>query len=499
MVFPPWHLDGLAWLALAPMLYVLRAETNAARGGLLGWVFGIAAAAVATGWLYGVLTHSYGLDRRIALAVMAGAIGFYTLFFGGFGVLTVWLERRWLPIPVAAAVAWCSAEAGRARVAEGLPWLQYGHSQASHLAVIQLADLGGVLGLSFLLVFVNACVVEIGLALRSRNLRRALRDSLAVLLLVAAVLLYGSWRLRGFAAPDPGAGTIRAGLVQVATPQSERWKPDFRERNLARQLALTREAVAAGAELVVWSETAIDFLSAEMPDLWERIAQALGNTPDRYLLVGLPHERREGAVRQFTNAAALVDGTGRVVATYDKIHLVPIAEREPFWIERYERVRRLLAPMLQGEPYQPGTSSAPLPGAGTEFGALICFEAIYPDLARASVEAGAEVLVNLSNDGFFVADAAVAQHFVMTVFRAVEERRPLLRVANRGVGAVVDPAGRVLGRIEPHERRALVAEIVPEQNQTLFYHFGYALPYAINGLAVLGFIPIKTRRAAKAE
>jgi apolipoprotein N-acyltransferase len=147
--------------------------------------------------------------------------------------------------------------------------------------------------------------------------------------------------------------------------------------------------------------------------------------------------------------------------------------------------------MVIGTPYTAGDDPRPLALDGLRAGVLICFEAIYPDLARASVAAGADVLVNISNDGFFHVGGAEEQHFAGTVFRAVETRRPLVRVANLGAGALVDATGRVLQRVERRQRTMTVVEVTPRSGTTLFCAGGWILPWALGALALLGLIPLR--------
>ena len=490
-VFPPWGAPALAFIALVPILAVLRLEDRTWSGALLGWVFGFASGVAAAYWVYDVLISGYGIGPRSAFAFTVGTIGFQTSSFAFFGALAVRLRRGWLPPILAAPLGWCVAELLRTQALQGIPWLLYGHSLYASPVLIQAAEIGGVAGLSFALVLVNALLAEAALARRVRH--RALRRVAAAIALVAALAGFGAARMAALDTEGVGARSVAVGLVQTATTQAERWESDFRERNLERHLALTREAVAAGATVVVWSETAIDFLPSEEPDLPVRIAAALGHDPQRRLLTGAPFEDAEEV---YTNSALVYDGAGRLLGRYDKIHLVPFSEREPEWIDAVPGMRLRLRRMVLGTPYTAGDDPRPLALDGLRAGVLVCFEAIYPDLARASVAAGADVLVNISNDGFFQVGGAEEQHFAGTVFRAVETRRPLVRVANLGIGALVDATGRVLRRTEPGQRTATLVEVTPRSGTTVFCAGGWILPWALGALGLLGLI---SRRAGSGE
>ncbi len=490
-VFPPWGLDNFAWVALLPIFALLRVETSALRATLLAWVFALATGIGMVWWVFDALTDVYGLRRLVAGPAAAGWIGVYTLAWALVGPLAVRLRRGWLPPFCAAPIAWISAEWVRSSAFGGMPWMLLGHSQYQSPAVLQLAELGGVAGISLVLVAVNALLVEAALSMRGNG--RPAPWLLGALGLFVAVAGGGSLRLRAVEAWKPASTPVTVGLVHAATPQEERWNPSFRRATLDRQLELTRRAARAGATLIVWSETALDFSPAEEATLSGEIAAALGGE-GRWLLAGapLPVAGRAGT---FTNSAALFDSEGAITAHYAKERLVPVAEYEPAWLAQIPALQEPLEPVLRGFPYEAGRSHAPLSVAGLELGVLICFEAIFPELTRAAVDSGADVLVTISNDSFFPPRAGAEQHFAMAVFRAVETRRPLIRVANRGVSAVVQPSGRIEQRVETNEPVMRLAPISPRRSRTPYLLGGWALPWIVAGLACTCLVPRRTTQA----
>jgi apolipoprotein N-acyltransferase len=488
LVFPPAGLAGGAWFALVPLLALLRRAGSAARGLLLGGAFGLGAATLAVSWLPSSLRTGFGMAAWQAGALSAGLIVYTALWFGLFGALAARLRGGWLSPILALPAAWTAAELGRERLGDGLPWLLLGHSQHQSIQVLQLAELGGAAAVAAVLVAANACWLEalVGWwAGGERAGRRASGFAALGLGLVAAAHLGGTLRLASFDALSDGP-PVRMALIQAAVPQGERWVKAFRERNLERQLELTREAVAGGAELVVWSETSVDFVPDDLAPILRRVAEALGGDPDRELVLGVSLRRQEAGRERYTNAAILVGGDGAVRDSYDKIELLPIAESNPQLLLRIPGVRAALAPMLVGSPYTPGTDSSPLAARLAPAGVMICFETSHPHLGRASVERGAKLFLNLSNDAYFSTPGALEQHFAHAVFRAVESRRPLVRVANRGVGAVVEASGRVSLRVEPEQVRAVVVEVAPRSGSSLFLEGGFALPWLATALALAG-------------
>lgn len=489
LVFPPFDLHALAWVACVPLLLSLRGAPGLGAGLARGWLFGAAATLAATWWSTPSLVVGFGLAAPVAVGATAATMVVYGAFFGVFGTLVVALRGGWLPFVLAVPVAWTLSELLRAHALGGLPWLLLGHSQHAALPVLQLAEVGGVVGISAVLALANALAcLAVEAAWRGER-----RRALVALALFAAVPLAawgaGAARLAAWESGGEEAGDAAPiGVVQAALPQAERWTEAFRRRNLERHLELTREAVARGARIVVWGETAIDFELRERPELPGEIAAALGGDPGRQVVTGLPRtERRDGRVVR-RNSVAVFDGAGRMAAVYDKVRLLPFAESDPAWVDFVPLLRSALGPVMEGDPYLPGQSSAPLPTAAGPVGALVCFESIYPGLSRATVRAGAEILVNVTNDGFLFGRAAKEQHLAQTVIRAVETRRPLLRAANRGIGAVVAPTGRVTATLPPATPAVHVAEITPRSGPTPFVRWGWALPWTLPPLALAGCI-----------
>jgi len=477
LALPPFAPGALAWVALVPVIALLHFERRPWAGFVLGWAFGLGAGALAAGWLYETLAWSFDLRRVVAVGFTGVAVATYTLVFGVFGALTVRLQRGWLPASLAAPLAWGAAEWLRTDVAGGIPWLLYGHSQYETPALLQLAEIGGVPLVSVALVWVNALLAHAALGRGAQAGRvRLLGGALA---LVVGLAAYGQVRMASLA--DDGEA-VPVAAVQRAVPQSERWWLDTREPNLAGHLEATREAVAGGARLVVWSETALDFPLDAVPDLGARVADALGG--EGHSLLAGANVAREGGV---ANSVLLFDAHGDVRAAYDKRVLVPFAERRPTWFDDTPFLHDSLAKLVADASYVTGTELTPIPVAGLRVGVLICFESTFPDLSRELVDAGATVLVNMSNDAFFRRGAA-EQHLAATVARAVETRRPLLRVTNRGVGAGVEPTGRIAWRIERDDVVTKLAELAPRSGRTLFVRGGHRLPLALGALALLGCV-----------
>lgn len=489
---PPFDLGFVAWFALVPWFIALRGATPW-RGLLLGLVAGVAFATRSALWVGDSLEQGFDLDALAANVFTACLLGYGVAGFAVFGALAARLANGRIPRFVAWPAAWIAIEWVRSTWGGGVPWLLFGHSQHAALPVLQWAELVGVLGLGGLLVAVNTCWAE---ALadwwsdESEAGSRAVRAAGCGMALVLAVNVIGGFWLVHTEGRDSRDGAIEIALVHAAIPQAERWQEAGRERRLERQLALTRLAVADGADLVVWSETAIDVFHSDAAALALSLSPALaGAAPGSALLVGVPlHDARNGG-DIYKNSALLVTREGDVAGRYDKIALLPIMERDAPLLNALPFADQVLGPLGRGDAYTAGADASPLRLSfepEVALGVLICFESNLSSAARERVDRGANLLVNLSNDAF-LAPAGAAQHFAQAVFRSVETRTPLVRVANRGINAAVTASGRVYGELDASEGGVSLVSVLPRSGPPAESRSRDALPWVAFGIVLVAF------------
>ncbi len=418
LLYPPFGFGVLAWLALAPLLVALDGATTWGGFGL-GWLAGAVGSLGVTGlWIYHAAHDYFGLSPLLAAAfTIATTQLFVGCYFGLFGIGVATLGKirlRFLLVPAFLV----TAEYARSHLLSGCPWDLLGHSQ-TNLRLIQICDVSGVYGLSFLLALSAAAIAE-------RQQRRA---AVAVALTAALLALaYGQWRLTTLA--RGGFPVLSTTLVQANLPNQERGRPEFFSAHLDRYLALTN-ARTGRAGLIIWPENAVPFFLEENPALLAQITDDL-RSQHAVLLTGAPRSDGVGGTAALYNSAYLLDENG-VRGSYDKRVLLPFVERLPLRADE--------------TPYRRGTIPTLFSAAGAPFGTLICYEAIYPELAGGLVRRGARVLVNISNDSWFEAGAGPEQHYEIARFRAVENRVSLVRVTNSGVSGVIDPLGREIARL----------------------------------------------------
>jgi apolipoprotein N-acyltransferase len=488
LAFPPWNVSLLAWVALVPLLVALPG-LGAAGAAAYGFLWG---AAVLTGigyWVPGALSYYWQQPYWFGFVFAQGvAYVFMGQYFALFGLGHRRLASRWTGWVRACLVAalYVSCELARASFLTGHPWLLLGYALVPHVTLIQIADLGGVYVLSFVLALTSALVAE-AILRRGRPLGMRMRPLIGAALVVAGVRLYGAARL---AVPLPSEPQVPVMIVQGNADLGSAWRQEFYGRGLEEYLRLTvKVAARTHPRLVVWPESAVTFFLEDEPLYLRAITRVL-DMHGADLIVGGP--RKEGAEPRYFNSAFYVT-EGRIEGRYDKVHLLPFAEYFPlrtiqFLRRRFERVRY----------FTPAEEPALLRTRFGDAATLICFEAIFPEIVRRQTTAGAAFMVNLSNDGWFGPTAGADQHLLMVALRAVESRLWVIRATTTGVSAFVDPYGRITARAPLFEAATLEAHIVPMHVATPYERFGDVFAWLcvlVSAAGLLGRAP-RTDRGA---
>ncbi|MFQ5816584.1 MAG: apolipoprotein N-acyltransferase [Terriglobia bacterium] len=464
LCFPKPHLSFLAVVALLPLLLAIFAERQRRWLFLYGYLTGIIFLAGTMPWVYSVMLTFGRLSAPLAAGVFFLFVIVMALFFGLYSWWVGELARRSQTVALLLApVIWVAMELLRTHLITGVPWNLLGYAWAKHPELIQVASWTGIYGVSFLMAVVNTALAAVWVV----RTRRALLLVSAVILLVAALVV-------ARAHLPPAAPTATALLVQTNLPQLSSYEPNWVLNHQDELLELYRRTAAAATaqtprpSLVLWPEVPAPLYFHHDPLLRAQL-MALAQTAQAHLLVGFVDYRKdaEGRDRPY-NSALMLAPDGGFVGQYDKIHLVPFGEYVPWrWLLRFSG--RLVAEVSD---FAPGSSKTLLPMGHGRAAVMICYEAIFPGLVGSFVARGADVLVNISNDGWFGNSAAPAQHFNMARVRAVETRRYLLRTTNTGITAVIDPHGRVLAQAPTEQRTVLVAGFAPRRERTFYVRYG---------------------------
>jgi apolipoprotein N-acyltransferase len=274
---------------------------------------------------------------------------------------------------------------------------------------------------------------------------------------------YGFYRLK---TPERG-DTLRVALTQGNIPQDIKWDPAFQEATIAVYERLSRQACAGGSDLVVWPESAAPFYLQDDVKYAGRI-KSLAAELKTCMVVGSPAFEMDKQRTRYLNSAFLLAPDGEILGRSDKMHLVPFGEYVP--LARFlPFVNKLVAGI--GD-FSPGAALTPLETGKGKIGVLICFEGIFPELSRDYVRAGSRLLVNITNDAWFGRSSAPYQHLSMTVFRAVENRVPLVRAANTGITSIIDSRGHIRSMTQIFKEACISGEVRLGEKVTLYTRVG---------------------------
>ncbi len=410
----------LAAVALAPLLYAAAREPRGWRRFALGYAAGIAFWAGTCYWIHFVLEHHAGISAFMAWLGFAAFLLGKSVQLGVFAWLAgPAMQTRWAVL--AAPALWVAIE--RTHTWSGFSWLLLGNAGIEMRVPMRLAPFTGVWGLSFVLA-----ATATGLALVA--LRRPRRELIPLAALPLILILPEL--------PAPQRGTEVAVLVQPDISESADWTPQWIEQQHEKLLRLSAEAAlkqpGRTPALIVWPEAPAPIYYAEDARLRERINELARNT-GAYVVINTVPRTASGEV---LNSALIVSPEGKPLGQYSKMNLVPFGEFVPW------PFRALVSKIsTEAGDFTPGTEQNLLPAGAHSIGAFVCYESVLPGFVRKFAKSGAEVFVNISNDGWFGRSSAREQHLAIVRMRAAENRRWILRATNDGITATVDPAGRV--------------------------------------------------------
>ncbi len=462
--FPNPGLSFLAWFSLVPVLIALE-ESSPRVAFRIGLTCGITGYAIILYWLNIVFVRYGHLPWTVSIPVYLLLVLWLAMFYG----LSTGIARLGELIGIKAAftlpVAWVAFDFIRSFLFSGFAWAMLGHSQFRTLPLIQIADLAGVYGITLLIVLANIVLYRALRAVSGAGVPYPVKSAIILLTLLIGTLFYGFNRLN---APEtPHSQPLRVALIQGNISQDVKWSPAFRESTIDTYEHLTREASKGGVDLIVWPESAVPFFFQDEPIQAERIRN-LAKEMNAFLLFGSPaHELRNGK-STFLNSAFMLSPRGETIGRADKMHLVPLGEYIPLG-----NILTFINKLVVGiGDFSPGVRAIPLDAGNTKLGIQVCYEIIFPELARQYVQAGARVLVAITNDAWFGRSSAPYQHLAISTFRAIETRTPLIRAANTGVTAIVDQNGHIRTMTGLFVEAYRTGEVQPGSGTSLYLTIG---------------------------
>ena len=482
----------LVFFALVPLLRLTLVQPPR-RCALYGLAAGCIHYLILLYWIVIVLGRYGGLPLALSLFALVLLSLYMALYVGAFFGLVSYLvggywhhERSGIPLLVwSAPIVWVGLEWLRGRLFTGLPWMDLGYALYGCPKLIQAADLGGHYLISFCIVLTNSLLVGMIANGTDKDRRSKLCSAgRKVMLFACCVLVFLSgYSFTRYRQVKMGLRrSLQAGItvVQGNIAQDAKWTPAWRQKTVQTYIELSQKALARNiSELVVWPETALPFYptsSALFGDVLN-----LARKENIFLLAGSPWAEPADGTRgagnglsgpekvRYYNSALLITPEGRLVRRVDKQHLVPFGEYVPL-----RGLLPFLEPLVENiGDFTAGTSALPLEAGRIRAGVLICFETIFPEIARTWVQNGANLLVVLTNDAWYGRSSAPYHSLAMSVFRAVETRRSLVRAANTGISALVDPLGDILCESKLFVSSYLSATLPLTSERTLFVRLGH--------------------------
>lgn len=471
LAFPPFDFYPLAWIALIPLLIALwgkNIKTSFYLGLLTGFVYFI-------GTVYWVSHSMYvygGLPVILCLLLVILLSLYLACYVGTFAMFFTYLSRNSkLPALLLVPVLWVTLEFLRTYALTGFPWSILGYSQYKLLHVIQIADITGIYGISFLVSALNGALFDVSVYWPKRSGAMPLfgRLPLTLGILVYAIIIafsiyYSGERLAG---NDRGQ-TVHVSVVQGNIEQDKKWDTRFQREVIDKYKGLTVNAVTDSTDLIVWPETALPFAFGYDEVLTEEIS-SFQKQLDSHLLFGSILVKGDGTNEKLmSNSVVLLSPEGKIVSVYDKIHLVPYGEYVPLKTI-FPFIKKLTVGIGN---FMPGKGPVVMETPFARIGNLICYEIIFPGLVRKFVDKGANVLVTVTNDAWFGRTSAPYQHFSMAVFRAIENRSPVVRAANTGISGFIDSSGRIINKSDIFVDEALTEEVRVGNEKSFYTRYG---------------------------
>ena len=456
--FPKFEL----WFLL-PFSIALLIHLSVECGPVVPFISGLSANLLLLYWLVPTMTVYGNLSYPFSIILYFILCLYLSLYWGLFGALLKIFHFRFsafkfLLIPL----SWTSLEYLKGHVFTGFPWALAGYSLYEILPLVQIADITGVYGVSFLVLLWAELIYEIYTLLKHKTIFPIIPSFLLTSVVTLFCWIYGIQRISFMKNHFKDVEKKKVSLVQGNFEQDIKWSPEYTDLTMNVYISLSEEAIKKGAEIIVWPETAVPFFYQHDRRYKDRMKNTVLNSSS-VLIFGSPAYSREKGQILYHNRIYLINGKGEEFY-YDKLHLVPFGEYIPLK-KIFKFAKRFVSAMGDMEP---GKEIRLLPYQGHLIGGYICYEAIFPELVRLFKKKGAELFVNITNDAWFGRTSAPYQHISMAAFRSIENRVWTMRCANTGVSALITPYGEIKNPT-PIFKRAVVFGEVSFSNVKSFY------------------------------
>ena len=458
--FPDFEFSFLAWIALVPLMVVVARRPSPLSAFLLGWATGSVFFYASCYWLTYSMIHYGGLPVVLAYLLLIPAAVVIGIFPGLFTLLLALVIKRWGHIALLLApIVWITFEWVRL-VITGQLWNAIGYTQAYNPTLIQPANWGGVYAVSFLIVAINSAIA---LLIIERSRRTVLTAASAVILVLLVLLASPKFVTPSESSPSSAVNVV---ALQPNVPMKLVKSADEMKELLERHWSMSTNALKNLPDdqyprLVIWPESPMNFTYAQDKGFQEQLATFAKLNRVSLILNSLEPAPANG----FYNSALLINEEGRLISQYDKIRLMPFGEYVPLpqWIPGASLITGIVGDFTPGDKY------TLMPLGEYRAGVFICIESAYPWIPRMLTREGADVLINISNDGYLGPTAVMRQHLANAVFRAVENGRTVVRVTNSGLTTLIHSTGEIQDQTSPFETDVRVWRVGPGPIAGTFY------------------------------
>jgi apolipoprotein N-acyltransferase len=462
--FPKFNLFFLMWIAFVPLVFVIM-RTNAVSSFLFGFLSGFVFNAIGLYWLVPMLHFNTGSYSQAIIA--ACSLWIYLALYWGIWSFALqkyisFQKKNKLSnffVVIFGACLWVLLEYIRTYLFTGFPWMLIGYSQFEFTEIIQIAEFTGVYGVSFLILFCNICFYFF---IAGENKKRYLYLALAFIILFT---LFGTYKIYKFRLL--GDKEYSVSILQPNIDQYKKWEEDYRQDILSNLKKTALEVSKSKADLVLWSETVLPGIVPEDDNLYS-FAKELAVSAGGFNIFGSFYNEDNEDNERIFNVALGFKGADNYNSVHKKNHLVPFGEFIPFrkFLARFFGILNKMGDVDKG-------SDANVFNSGELFiGVTICSENFFPDIARRFVLNGAKTLTNHTNDAWFFDTAAPYQHFMMNVFRAVENRKFVLVSANTGISGIIESSGIIIDKTEVSKKELLNGTFFQNDFKTFYTKFG---------------------------
>lgn len=485
--FPKFGTGLVAWVALVPLIYALKDVKRLSEGFFLGFITGLICHIGILYWITYVVVHYGNLPYYAGISAMFLLAVYLSLYTAIFAYGAVYFRHKGIPLIFVAPVLWTVLEYAKSHLFTGFPWENLAYSQYLFTPIIQIADITGIYGITFMIIMMNVIIYDI-LTAKCRR-KWVVGEIVTGCIIIFITCGYGVFKIQHVKDSLKNTDKIDISIIQGNIDQNVKWNPDFQRETIDVYKTLSLSKAQSGSGLTVWPETATPFFFQDMNDMHRDVLD-VAKSAKSWLLFGSPSYLKDGGSLSFLNSAFLLSPDGRIHGRYDKVHLVPYGEYVPLR-QLFPFISKLVVGV--GD-FTSGKGFYPLTMDNHRLGVLICYEGIFPEASRYYRNAGADLLVNITNDAWFGMTSAPYQHLSMTIFRAIENRLYIVRAANTGISAIIDPIGKITARTNLFEKTSLKETVNFTHDRTFYMLYGDIFVYiCLLSIVVCIFISIRRK------